>query len=497
MKIDVVHEKLDTVASELIAVGFFSPVSGLPDSLKAVDEKLGGAISHVISEKEFEGELYQLRMVSTLAKIPAGNILLVGLGKKEDVTLETLRRVSGHVARAVRDGAGITSFSVLLHELDIPKTTKDERAQAVAEGLMLGSYQFIKYKTVDKDKIKVLTDVQIIGTGIEEPVRKGIILGECQNHVRDLANEPGSNLKPQDLANAAKNVEQFGVKVTVYDKKQIEKLGLTALLAVNRGSVNEPRFVVMEYNGGGKTKTALVGKGITFDSGGLNIKPGDSMLTMNSDMCGAAVVIGSLRAAAMLKLPINLVGVFASTENMPGMDAYKPGDIVPTYSGKTIEVANTDAEGRVVLSDALAYTEKVLKPDRMIDFATLTGACVVALGSVCAGIMGKDETLISKLIASGNATGERVWQLPFFQEYHDQVKSEVGDVRNLGAVRKEAGAITAGTFLAAFVEKTPWAHIDIAGTSWSEVESGYTKKGGTGFGVRMVIHALANDEMFR
>ncbi len=492
MEVSVVDAKLDSFKTELIVVGLFSPAKKLPAEMQKVDELLHGAISHAIKGKEFEGEWQQFRLVSTLDKIPAKNILLLGLGKQEESNLELLRRASGMSAKIVRDYCGITEYATTLHNLDVPKTSKQERAQAVAEGSVLGAYQYIKYRTVEKQKIKVLSKLTLVGDGVAAEVKKGAILAECENLVRDMANEPGSNLTPEKLADTAKELEKFGVKVTVHDKKSIEKLGLTALLAVNKGSVHEPRFVIMEYNGGGKKKVALVGKGITFDSGGLDLKPSDGMLTMKHDMCGAATVIGAVRAAALLKTKANVVGVFAATENMPGGDAYKPGDVVPTYSGKTIEVANTDAEGRVVLSDALAYTEKNLKPDVIIDFATLTGACIVALGSVCAGIMGKEQKLIDHLVNSGTATGERLWQLPFFQEYHEQVKSEIADVRNLGIIRKEAGAITAGTFLAAFVEKTPWAHIDIAGTAWSDQDLEYIRKGGTGFGVRMIIHALEN-----
>ena len=418
--------------------------------------------------------------------------MLVGLGKRKDANLELLRRAAGLSARIARDYCGITDYSTTLHNLDIPKSSKPERAQAVAEGSVLGAYQFIKYRTVDKHKIKVISKITLVGDGVHSSVKRGTILAECENLVRDLANEPASNLTPEKLADVAKGLGKLGVKVTIYDKKGIQKLGLTALLAVSRASVNEPRFVIMEYNGGGKKKIALIGKGITFDSGGLNLKPGDSMLTMKHDMCGAATVIGTVRAAALLKSKTNIIGVFAASENMIGMDAYKPGDIVPTYSGKTIEVCNTDAEGRVVLADALTYTEKNLKPSAMIDLATLTGACQVALGRVCAGVMGKDQKIIDTLVNSGNVTGERLWPFPFFKEYHEQVKSEVADVRNTGMFRREAGAITAGTFLAAFVDKTPWAHIDIAGTAWLDQDSECMKKGGTGFGVRLLIHALEN-----
>ncbi len=490
MEVRVVDAKLDSFKTELIVVGLFSPAEKLPAELKTVDGKLHGAIAHAIKGKEFEGEWQQFRLVSTLDKIPAKNILLLGLGKKEDVTLEILRRAAGLSAKLVRDFCGITEYATTLHNLDVKSTTRQERAQAVAEGSVLGAYQYIKYRTVDKSKIKVISQVTLVGDDVHAEVKKGVILGECANLVRDLANEPASNLKPVDLANEARKLEKLGVKVTVYDKKAMEKIGLTAVLAVNRGSVHEPRFVIMEYNNGGKQKFAMVGKGITFDSGGLDIKDADNMLTMKHDMAGAATVIGVVRAAALLKLKTHIVGVFAATENMPGMDAYKPGDVVPAYNGKTIEIMNTDAEGRVILADALSYTEKNLKPAAMVDLATLTGAVRVALGSECAGIMGRDEKLMDHLISSGNATGERLWKLPFWQEYHEQVKSEIADVRNTGAIARSAGAITGGTFLAAFVDKTPWAHIDIAGPAWSEQDLDYIRKGGTGFGVRLLIHAL-------
>ncbi len=491
MKIGVVDAKLDSFKTELVVVGLFSPAEIVPVELKAIDAKLNGAIAHALKGKEFEGEWQQFRLVSTLGRIPAKNILLLGLGKKGDADLELLRRASGLSAKIVRDFCGITEYATTLHNLDVPKTVKSERAQAVAEGSVLGAYQYIKYRTVDRQKIKVIQSITLVGDGVGAFVEKGAVLAECENFVRDLANEPASNLKPEQLANSAKELSRLGVKVVVYDKKGIEKLGLSALLAVNRGSVNEPRFVVMEYDGG-KKRVALVGKGITFDSGGLDLKPEDGMFTMKHDMCGAATVIAVVKAAALLKLKVHVIGVFVATENMPGMDAYKPGDIVKTYSGKTIEVINTDAEGRVILSDALAYTEKVFKPDAIIDLATLTGACVVALGNVCAGIIGRDKKLIAHLIRSGDIVGERVWELPFFKEYQEQVKSEVADVRNLGLIPRSGGAITAAAFLSLFVEKTPWAHIDIAGTAWSDVDLDYVRKGGTGFGVRLLVHALEN-----
>lgn len=486
----VLVESNRDVECSVLVVGVCAPLKGIPAELAKADEKLGGAIGQIIKDRSFEGEFGQLCSFASLGKLPQKNILLVGLGKESEVTLDVLRKAAGISARAVRDSLGAKDFATVLHEVEVPKSTGKERAAAVAEGTILGAYQFTKYKTVDVQKLKKLERVLIIGEGLDDAVKRAVAVAECTVFVRDLQNEPASNLHPKELAEHARDLEKNGVKVAVYDKKAIEKLGLHALLAVNRGSVHEPRFVVMEYAGGGKKKIALVGKGITFDSGGLQIKPGDSMVTMKCDMSGAGVVIGTVRAAAELKLPVHLFGVFAATENMPGMDAYKPGDVVNTYSGKTIEIAHTDAEGRVILSDALAWTEKNVKPDVMVDLATLTGACVVALGSVCAGVMGKDEAVIRQLVGAGVKTGERVWQLPFYKEYHDQIKSEIADVRNLGNIQKEGGAITAGAFLSQFVEKTPWAHIDIAGPAWSEQDLEYVRKGGTGFGVRLLVQFL-------
>ena len=484
----VVDAAFDSCETDCLVVGVFSSKEIAVD-VKSFDAKLGGVIAQVV--KSFEGEYGQFRLIQTLGKVAPKHMLLLGLGKKEDFSLDVLRKAAGLSVKLVRDQAQLLELATTLHEIDVAKVSRADRAHVVAEGSVLGAYQYIKYRTVERQKIKVFSKVLILGKSeFNAHVAKGVSLAECSCLVRDLQNEPASNLHPKELANEAKKLEKLGVKVTVFDKKQIEKVGLTALLAVNRGSVNEPRFVIMEYRGGGKKKVALVGKGITFDSGGLDIKTAEGMLTMKEDMSGAAVVLATVKAAAELKLKVNVVGVFAATENMPGLDAYKPGDVVKTYSGKTIEIANTDAEGRVILSDALAYTEKHIKPDVMVDLATLTGACVVALGSVCAGVMGKDRKIIDQLIASGLATGERVWELPFFKEYHDQVKSEIADLRNLGIVSKEGGAITAGAFLGAFVEKTPWAHIDIAGTSWSEQDGELSRKGGTGYGVRLLINFL-------
>ncbi len=304
-------------------------------------------------------------------------------------------------------------------------------------------------------------------------------------------NEPGSSLTPTKLAEHALELKKLGVKVTVYDKKGIDKLGLHALLAVNRGSGQEPRFITLEYSKGKGQPIALVGKGITFDSGGLDLKPANFMGDMKNDMAGAAAVIGTSKAMAELNLPLNVVGVIASTENMPGCNAYKPGDVITGYTGRTMEIGNTDAEGRVILSDALSYAEMNFKPRYLIDLATLTGACVIALGYAAAGVMSRDEALVNKLKLAGEAAGERVWELPMWDEYKESVKSDIADVLNIpGGKGYEGGAIAGAWFLQHFIEKTPWAHIDIAGPAWSIERKHYWDKGGTGFGVRLLVEFL-------
>ncbi|MDX8391150.1 MAG: leucyl aminopeptidase, partial [Mariprofundaceae bacterium] len=309
------------------------------------------------------------------------------------------------------------------------------------------------------------------------------------NFARDLGNEPGNVCTPEFLGDQAANLAHENLNVTVMDKKAIEKAGFTALLAVNQGSAKEPRFIVLEYNGGGKdaAPVALVGKGLTFDAGGISIKPGALMEEMKFDMCGSAAVLGIFKAVTDMNLPINLLGVIPSTENLLGSAAYKPGDVITTYKGLTIEVQNTDAEGRIILSDALAYAAEQ-KPAEIIDFATLTGACVVALGAQASGLLGTGEKTKKGLKISGDHTHDRVWELPMYDEYQEQIKSHIADIRNIGG--RDAGTITAACFLSRFVDDIPWAHLDIAGTAWNMNGTDISPKGATGAGVRVVVDYL-------
>lgn len=475
---------------EAVILGGFEPK---PNSLlEELNRLLDGVVDNIIRKKEFTGEIGQLKLINTLKKLPCENVLLVGLGKRDEFTLEQLRRASGYAAQALRDN-GIKTIATTLHLLPTKKATLREQAQAATEGTILGNYQFTKYKTLNNEKIKEVKSLTLLEAdkAAEEGANAGKIVAEAQCWARNLVNEPGSTLTPAKLAEAALELKKLGVKITVYDKKGIEKLGLNGLLAVNRGSAEEPRFIILEYKKNANRPVALVGKGITFDSGGLDIKPATSMETMQGDMAGAAAVIAAIKAVAELEINTNVVGVIPSTENMLGGAAYKPGDVVTAYNGRTMEIGNTDAEGRIILSDALAYAEKNFKPRMIIDIATLTGACVVALGYAAAGVMSKDQALIGRLKEAGERAGERLWELPLWDDYKEIVKSEVADVRNIpGGKGYEAGAIAGAWFLQHFIENTPWAHIDIAGPSWSIEKKHYLPKGGTGFGVRLLVEFL-------
>lgn len=477
---------------EAIVIGAFEPS---PDGLLTeLNTLLDGAIAPLIRKKEFTGELRKWRLISTLGKLPAESILLVGCGKREKCTTETLRRISGEAARVLREN-NISRAATTLHLLPARGATQKEKAQAVAEGTVLGAYHFTKYKTEHRDKIRHVKSVTLLEAdkNVEEGAQKGKIIGDAQCWARDLVNEPGSIITPAQLAEEALLLKKHGVKVTVFDRKQIEKAGLSALLAVNAGSSEEPRFIILEWNKAKGPPVVLCGKGITFDSGGLDLKPAQAMADMKMDKGGAAAVLGTFRAVAELNLPVHLVGIVPATENMPGNRAYKPGDVVRAYNGKTIDVGNTDAEGRVILADALSYAEKHYKPRMIVDIATLTGACVVALGYAAAGVMGTDAALVNKLRIAGEASGERVWELPLWDDYQASVKSEIADVLNVPRGKGyEAGAIAGGIFLQKFVEKTPWAHLDIAGPAFVPEKKFYLEKGATGYGVRLLVQFLQN-----
>ncbi|MBI4448470.1 leucyl aminopeptidase [Candidatus Woesearchaeota archaeon] len=494
MKINVLKSRVEDVSCGVLIVGLFAD-HDIDSPLRALDDSLGKGLTHLLKSKEFVPDWGKTWVHNTLGKHAVKNILLIGLGKREEFDVEKLRRASGIGIKCAREIASTVVSTLTL--LDVPKTLMYDRAHAVAEGSVLGAYRFDQYKTMGKDKRKDITTLSLIADTqpnadkANEALRHALTVSEMVNFARDLINQPPSIMTPTQMSVMAKRVSsERKVKCSTYGRDDILRMGLGGLFAVSKGSTQEPKFIVMEYrNPKAKRTVALVGKGITFDSGGLDIKTEGHMQDMKDDMSGAAVVMATTAAAAQLKIQVNVIGVMPCTENMPGGSAYKDGDIIKTYSKKTIEVLNTDAEGRIILSDALSFAEKNYKPDAIIDLATLTGACVVALGRWSAGLIATNDQLADRLILAASHTGERIWRLPLYDEHKEVVKSQIADVKNIGPPR-EAGVLTAAAFLAHFVEKTPWAHLDIAGPAFIKEAQDYIPAGGAGFGVRLLVHML-------
>ncbi len=489
MQIKINTTKIEQIKTQLLAIGYFE--DGQNTLAKKFDKQLNNSIEKAEKQKEFSGELLHTKILSTLGRLPFDQLLLVGLGKQKEFTIERLRRAAATAVLAAKN-LGVKQYATNLQSVELNKTL-EEKICAVTQATILATYQFIEYKTVDKNKIKFIDIFEIAQEDntkeAENALKKSKIITQAVCLARDMVNHPACVMTPQKIAEIAKTLPKQ-VKVTIHDKKTLEKMGMNAILAVNKGSVIEPKLIILEYSAGKGKPIALVGKGVTFDSGGLDIKTADGMETMKTDMAGAATVLATIKAAAELDLRVNLVGVLPCTENMPGANAYKPGDVIKTLNGKTIEVLNTDAEGRVILADALCYAEK-FSPSHIIDLATLTGACVIALGNNVGGIMGQDFELIQDLIESGDNCGEKIWELPLLEEFKEAIKSDIADIRNISTLGRAAGAITGATFLSNFVEKTPWAHLDIAGPAFCTEDQEYLRKGATGFGVRLLIDFLS------
>jgi leucyl aminopeptidase len=421
-------------------------------------------------------------------------LLLVGLGKYEAVNSEGIRRAS---ATAVQEARKLQVPAVTVGVNGNLLLEPEASGQAFAEGIELGAYRYWRYRTglTTEQTFEVTQATVFTSSANEDKVRAGITTGQAIARgvafARDLVNSPGYAMTPERLGDEAVALgERLGLKVMVLDMAQLTEGGFGGILAVGKGSTNDPRFIVMEYGEASEDRPTicLVGKGLTFDSGGLSLKPAEAMDTMKSDMGGSAAVFGAVQVAAELELPLHVVGIVSSAENMPSGTAYRPGDIVTTLSGKTIEVLNTDAEGRIILSDGLYYAQRY-EPDAIIELSTLTGAIIIALGSHATGMMGTDQELADRLSRAGEASGERVWQLPLWDEYHEMIKSEIADLKNIGG--RPAGSITAGAFLAAFVGDYPFVHLDIAGTAWADRPAKpYASHGGTGVGVRLLTQFL-------
>jgi len=466
----------------------------LTESGKELQEVSNKAMTAFLRKFDHSGEFGALHTLYDMEGTYTQRVELAGAGDEKKLTLQKLRLLTGKTVRKL-EKSGARDISVYFPELNVRGATLADKVQAIAEGVWLGLYTFDKYRTKKKENKRALRSVTIMIPSrkhlddAEAAVAAAKAIAAGTNFARDLGNEPGNVCTPEFLGDQAASLKHKHLKVTVMDKQAIEKAGFTALLAVNQGSAKEPRFIVLEYHGGkkGDAPVALVGKGLTFDAGGISIKPAAAMDEMKFDMCGSAAVLGIFKTVTKMNLPVNLLGVIPSTENLLGGAAYKPGDIVTSYKGINIEVLNTDAEGRVILCDALAYAAEK-KPAEIIDFATLTGACVIALGAQASGLMGTSEKMKKELKAAGDHTHDRVWELPLFEEYQEQIDSKIADIKNTGG--REAGTITAACFLSRFVDDIPWAHLDIAGTAWNMKGTDISPIGGTGAGVRLVVEYL-------
>ena len=478
---------LDAVVTDFLIVPVAEGEAG-SSWLRALDRKLGGALSRHVRDAGFRGQ----EGGSVFHRVDgAGSfraVYLAGLGRPAERTLERWRRSAAAAARAAR-GEGVRRAAVFFS-----KANTDE-ILAAAEAIALCGYRFDRYRQPPKEKKPELSQVALVGPDLDVR-RVGERLDDLGSVVpavtfaRDLVNEPPSVMTAATLARRAVEMcRGGGVRVEAMGLRDIRRLRLAGLLAVNRGSVEEPRFLRMRYRprGRSKLKIALVGKGITFDSGGLSLKPAGSMETMKQDMAGAAAVCAVMAAVGRLKPAVEITGYVSSTDNLPSGSAQKPGDVIRYRNGKTVEVLNTDAEGRLVLADALVLASEE-RHDVIIDLATLTGACRVALGTQVAGIMGNQQDLVDRLIAHGRDAGEMLWPLPLVKEYRDELKSSVADLKNVGG--GFAGAITAGLFLQEFVDGAAWAHIDIAGPAFADKDWPYCPRGGTGFGVRTLLRYL-------
>ncbi len=494
IEISVSKGLLEETPANVLVVNLFEGVKIPAGATGAIDVALDGLISKFIIAKEgFDGKYGKMYLLPTYRKIAAEKVLLGGLGKNKDFTPNRLRELSAKIIKKCRKMGNAKKVISVLHGAGIGGYDPEICARMITEGTLIGSYAFDKYKT-EKSTKKV--DELVIVDMVEENckkakagIKKGKIIGSAMNFARDLSNEQPAYATPSKLAEIAQSFKDLEVKV--YDKEEIEKMGMGAFLGVAKGSSQPPKFIHMHYKGSNQKliqrKIAIIGKGICFDSGGLDIKPPSSMLNMKDDMSGAAAVLGVMSVLKDLKPNCEVHGIIAACENMPGCSAYKPGDVLTAKNGKTIEVDNTDAEGRLTLADALCYACE-LDVDEVIDIATLTGACVVALGSAASGIMGNHQPTIDKLIKCANSGGEKMWQLPMFDEYKESLQSDVADMRNTGS--RMGGAQIAGIFLQNFVKKVHWAHIDVAGTAFLDKPQNEFPKGATGAGVRTLINYL-------
>jgi leucyl aminopeptidase len=495
VKFEVRPGEVNAITTDAVIVGIFEGDGGLVGSAVELDAALGGIVGDLVSSGEMKGKLNEMHVLHTLGRIRSRLVLVAGMGKQAEWDIDKLRDLAGESVRILRKHRAKSAAFALPggKEGDLRHT---DFARAVTEGCLLGAYQYKRHMTKDEnghetDEICVLENDRALFGAIDKGFEIGRITAGAVMMARDMVNEPANHMTPSHMAEKAREVaSRHNLSITVMDRAQMEKEMMGALLGVAQGTSEPPNFIVMDYRGDpqGKEIVGLVGKGLTFDSGGISLKPQEFMSDMKGDMAGGAAVIAAMDAIAHMKLPLNVTALIPATENLPGGRALKPGDVLKASSGKTIEVVNTDAEGRLILADALSYAvKKGLNP--IVDLATLTGACHVALGDLYAGLFSNDSALAGRLAKAADSGGEKLWQLPMPEEYRDLNKSDIADIKNSGG--RYGGAITAALFLQEFAGETPWAHIDIAGPFMADKTRGVLVKGATGFGVRTLIRFIA------
>lgn len=492
MKSQAITSNFQEANVEALAVAVFKNEKATEGLLKDLDILTGGLISQVIKEEDFKGEVGETALVRFVAngKVKARSVLLVGIGEKTDYNAADIAAVSGGATRFLRK-RNVKSFALA------PRLEDDtsEVARCAMQGVVTSQFELDKYKSAKKDKQEITNFVLYIEGAKPADLKNGLahgeIIGDSMNFARDLANEPPNILTPTEMANRAKAMaKETGLKCEILDETKMTRLGMGSLMSVSIGSEQPAQMIVLKYSPQKSTGKkgellAYVGKGITFDTGGISLKPGDGMGAMKYDMSGGATVLGTMRAVALLKPTIPVLGIVAAVENMPDGKATRPSDVVTAMNGKTIEILNTDAEGRLILADAVAYAEKQ-GATKIVDMATLTGAVIIALGDQNTGILGNDQELIDEIIETGKEVGENFWQLPVSKEYSNQIKSDIADIKNIGP-RGKAGTIMGAVFIQEFVDKAKWAHLDIAGTAWSDENKAHQGKGPTGVAIRTLV----------
>lgn len=473
----------------LVNYVFTDEVSSL--SISEITPDFDPIIREITESNEFRAKDGTISIVHNNVGSGIKRALLLGMGDKKNLDPEKTRNLTGKVVIKAKE-LGISEFVLIPF-----KNMDKEHLSAMVEGIKLSDYSFNNYKR-DEDRndlnqvrILIINDMK----NNQKIIQHSVVVSDAVLYTRDISNLPPNDCSPKDLVTFSKKLsENQRVKVRVIEKEEMKSYGFEGILAVGKGSASSPKLIVLEYPGSTKNRPiVIVGKAVTFDTGGISIKPSEKMEEMKFDKCGGCNVLGIMKAVSDLGLDTNVIGIIPAVENMPSGTSYRPGDIIKMYNRKTVEVLNTDAEGRIILGDALSFAVKTFAPKAIIDMATLTGAAIIALGTNVAALVGNDDDLVTKILEYSNQTGEKIWQLPLFEEYKEQLKSSNADMKNIGG--RSAGAITAAAFLSNFVEDTPWVHLDIAGTAWTQEgtkEKSYNPKGATGFGIRTIVKYISS-----